>query len=200
MPKAKTPSRIQELTPAPADPLKFPDPIFLEGEDEALYRRLFDQVTAAVSPRDIIEKFWVHDIVELMWEAFRLRRLKVSLLNANARRGLKHVLDPLTGYGEASDLADAWHARNTAARKAVKRALKQAGLTMDAVMAETLSLKLDETERIERMIAAAEARRASILREIDRHRAALATSRTTQAIEDAEFTEVTQATSTHKAA
>jgi hypothetical protein len=153
-----------------------------------------------VSPSDIIEKFWVHDIVELMWEAFRLRRLKVSLLNADARRGLTHILDPLMGYSEARDLADAWHARDTAARKAVKRALKQADLTMDAVMAEPLSLKLDQTERIERMIAAAEARRASILREIDRHRAALATSRTTQAIEDAEFTEATQATSTHKAA
>ena len=44
---------------------------------------------------------------------------------------------------------------------------------MDAVMAQTLSLKLDDLERIERMIAVAEARRNIILREIEWHRAML---------------------------
>jgi len=41
---------------------------------------------------------------------------------------------------------------------------------MDAVMAETLSVKLGDIERIDRMTAMAEARRNAILREIDRHR------------------------------
>jgi hypothetical protein len=41
---------------------------------------------------------------------------------------------------------------------------------MDAVMAHALSLKLNDTERIDRMIATAEVRRNAILREVDRHR------------------------------
>jgi butyrate kinase len=41
---------------------------------------------------------------------------------------------------------------------------------MDAVMAQTLSISLDEIERIDRMIATAEVRRNAILREVDRHR------------------------------
>jgi hypothetical protein len=41
---------------------------------------------------------------------------------------------------------------------------------MDSVMAQTLSLKLDVIQTIDRMIATAEARRNGILREIDRHR------------------------------
>src|SRR6516162_9357523 len=41
---------------------------------------------------------------------------------------------------------------------------------MDAVMAQTLSISLDDIERIDRMIATAEVRRNAILREVDRHR------------------------------
>jgi hypothetical protein len=55
----------------------------------------------------------------------------------------------------------------------VDKALASAGLSMDAVMAQTLCLKLDEVERIEHMIAIAEARRNTTLREIDRHRETL---------------------------
>jgi len=39
---------------------------------------------------------------------------------------------------------------------------------MDAVMAQTLSISLDDIERIDRMIATAEVRRNAILREVDR--------------------------------
>ena len=97
-------------------------------------------------------------------------------------------------YSEASELASAWHARDAEARETVAQVLEQADLTMDAVMAETLSLKLDPIERIDRMIATAEARRASVLREIDRRRAAFAASlrEAAQAIEDAEFKEVSR--------
>lgn len=52
------------------------------------------------------------------------------------------------------------------------------GLTNDAVMAQTLALKIDQVERIDRVIADAEARRNVALREIDRHRATLAACRT----------------------
>jgi hypothetical protein len=37
-------------------------------------------------------------------------------------------------------------------------------------MAQTLSVKLDDIDRIDRMIANAEGRRNAILREVDRHR------------------------------
>ena len=74
----------------------------------------------------------------------------------------------------------------------VDAALAAAGLTMDAVMAQTLALKIDEVERIDRMIAGAEARRNVALREIDRHRATLAAALRQAADEvlDAEFKEI----------
>jgi len=56
-------------------------------------------------------------------------------------------------------------------------------------MAETLTLKLDHIERFERLIAAAEARLAGALRELDRRRAVLAQAvgEAAHDIVDAEF-------------
>jgi hypothetical protein len=63
---------------------------------------------------------------------------------------------------------------------------------MDAVMAQTLALKIDEFDRIGRMIAGAEARRNIALREIDRHRATLGAALRQAAAEalDAECKEI----------
>ena len=74
----------------------------------------------------------------------------------------------------------------------VRQELEKSNLSIENVMAETLVLKLDEVERIDHIIAQTEARRVRILREMDRHRTALATClrEATQAIEDAEFSEV----------
>lgn len=69
------------------------------------------------------------------------------------------------------DLAEAWAARENDAIKEVDELLASAGLTMDAVRAQTLSNNLEVIERIDRMIASAEARRNASLRELDRHRA-----------------------------
>jgi hypothetical protein len=64
--------------------------------------------------------------------------------------------------------------------------------TIDEVTAEMLALKIDELERIDRMVAGAEARRNVALREIDRHRATLGAALRQEADEvlDAEFKEV----------
>jgi hypothetical protein len=73
-------------------------------------------------------------------------------------------------WADARDLTEAWAARERAAIRRVDKLLASAGLTMDAVMAQTLSIRLDDIERIDRMIATAEMRRNAILREVDRHR------------------------------
>jgi hypothetical protein len=158
----------------------------IEGEDAGAYDELLTRISGTVRPADIFEHIWVRDIVELVWEGFRLRRLKVNLITATAHMGLKEVLTPLVGRSEADDLAKAWAANKLSAVRRVDNILASAGLTMDAVMAQTLSHKLDDLERIERMIATAEVRRNVILREIDWHREMLsqALRRAVQQVED----------------
>jgi hypothetical protein len=122
----------------------------------------------------------------------RLRRLKASLLRSSAIMGLEHLLKPLIGFGEANALVKGWYAREEDALNEVQELLDSAGLTMDSVMSQTLSKKIDDVERIDRMLASAEARRHIVVREVDRHRAAVAARLQMAAkdIEDAEFSEV----------
>jgi hypothetical protein len=97
-----------------------PSPI-MEGEDIGLYDELLTRISTAIKPNDILEDIWVREDVDLVWEIFRLR-----------------------------------------------------------------SIKLDDIERIDRMIAIAEARRNAILREINRHREVLSQNlrRAIQDVED----------------
>ena len=133
----------------------------------------------------------MRDIVDLIWETLRLRRLKAQLITAGAHQGLESVLKPLLGWPQNQHLAEAWARRDRTALKQVDKLLASAGLTMEAVLAETLAARLDEIERIEHMIAVTEARRAAALREIDRHRTALAEKleHATQAL-DADYRDV----------
>jgi hypothetical protein len=148
------------------------------GEDPATYQALLVKVAAATAPQDILEEIWVREMVDLLWETLRLRRLKASLLDSSMADGLEDILTSLGGrsFGfslEDRSLVEAWANGDAGSRKSVVQRLAKAGLSMDAVVAAALSKKLDEFERIDRMIASAEARRNNTLREIDRHRTTL---------------------------
>jgi hypothetical protein len=82
--------------------------------------------------------------------------------------------------------------RETRKHGEITAALSAAGLTIDEVTAKTLESKLDSFERLDRMLASAEARRNNALREIDRHRAALgaAMRQAVDEVQDAEFRDV----------
>ena len=145
----------------------------IEGEDAAAYDELLLRISSAVRPADIFEEIWVRDIVDLVWEALRLRRLQASLFTAGARMALTHTLAPALGYAQAEGLARSWAAREPGAAAAVEERLAIAGGGLEGLMAKGLRYELDPIERVDRMIMAAEARRNAALREIDRHRTAL---------------------------
>jgi hypothetical protein len=184
----KTP-RVLSSAPAPTRRLAlFGPPPLIEGEDPAAYDDLLTRISGALKPADILEDIWVRDVVDLTWEVLRLRRLKANLMAATAYQGLRTILEPLIQEG-AGYLPEEWALRIPSAVKQVERILKSAGLTADAIMAHTLTENLDQFERIERMIAMAEARRNAALRELERHRATLANTLrpTVEQIEEAEF-------------
>jgi hypothetical protein len=152
----------------------FGPPPLLQGEDAAAYDAMLERVAGAVAPADVLEEMWVRDVVDLTWDALRMRRLKAALLTAAAQEGLMAMLVPLLGYSGADALSNQWAARESGAVLRVDALLAKAGLTRDAVTAQTLAARIDHVERIDRMIMHAEGRRAAALREIDRHRAHVA--------------------------
>ena len=130
----------------------------------------------------------MRDVVDLIWEAVRLRR-PAALMTACAGNGMER-LGSVEPSLKVFAISRGWVARKREAVGQAERMLEAAGLGIDHVMAHTLRRHIDEIERIDRMIASAEARRAATLREIAQYRAELAASlrhAATAAIEDAEF-------------
>ena len=135
--------------------------------------------------------------MDLTLEVFRLRRLTANLIKANEYQGWRETLAPLVGRSQAETLAEGWAARKSDVIEEVNKTLTSAGLTNDTILAQTFSLKVNDIERIQNMIALAEARRNATLREIDRHRQTLGQKlrRAAQQIEDVEFRVIEHATS-----
>ncbi len=164
-------------------------PLYYCQEDLEVEKRSFVRLFAEIKPRDLLEEDWVIDIADCTRSISRLRNVKEHLSNASMYLGLRRILAPLIGATDALALASDWNESNVAAVKEVEEILASADLTMDVVIAETFALRLPEIERIERMIADAMANRSAILREIERHRAALARQvrQTIDQVEDVEF-------------
>jgi hypothetical protein len=191
-PRESAAAKSPRVEPHPDLTALFGPPPLLEGEDAAAYEALSRQIRLAVMPKDVIEEMGVRDVGDLLWETLRLRRLKAKLMRAAAHEGLHKLLLPLTEIFEHDDLINGWVARDGKSVRKVNALLEQAGLDQESVAAQTLAVKLDTFERIDRMITQTEARRVMILREIDRHRDVLARRlrEISATIEDAEFIEV----------
>lgn len=166
------------------------DPPLLNGEDKTAYETLSAQIESAVEPKDSIEYLWVRDVIDLTWEIQRLRRLKSSYLSACAPEGLTRLLERnFYEYAERRKLVCGWTYHEEKQVNEVKEFLEACGLPPEAIAAETFAKKIDEIEKMERMTASAEARRAKVINEVDRHREALARQlRDATEIKDAEFT------------
>src|SRR5580704_8839469 len=134
--------------PATLPPVPFGPAPLIEGEDAAAYDELLVRISAAVRPHDIFEEIWVRDIVDLVWEAFRLRRLKACVMTAGARFALEQELAPVVGRPQADGLARSWAAREPGALAAVEEHLATAGIGLEGVAATGLCFRLDSIERI----------------------------------------------------
>jgi hypothetical protein len=162
--------------------LPLPPPSLVNGEDSATYQRLAARIVAAVAPENVIEEILVRDVVDLVWDVVRLRRLKAGLFTVGASDGMAELL---RGLGEHHDKAREWAARKPAAVAAVNTQLSAAGLDIGDVTTSTFAARIDQFERIERMLAAAEVRRAAALNGIENRRVA---ERLRAAARDAERT------------
>jgi hypothetical protein len=165
----------------------------LPGESQSDYVSVAGRFVTTSRPRDTIEEFLVRDVIDLTWEILRLRRTKAGIITASMGDGVSEILGHF-GYDflEINALSKSWAAGDKNAGKEVNAILTKAGMTIDEVTAKTLECKLDVLERLDRMLASAEARRNNALREIDRHREALgaAMRQSVDEVEDADFQDV----------
>ena len=149
-----------------------------------------EQLASKVKPKDFLEEMWVRDVVDLTWDSLRMRRVKTSLLTSALGEGLDEL--GIMGWKGAGKLSNQWAKRNRQSVKQLDKKLTSEGLSIEAPIAHVLASRIDQFERIDRMIMNAEARRNAALREIDRHRASLslALRQASDDVIEAEFEDV----------
>src|SRR5258707_1380815 len=177
-------------TRTPCLALLGPRPL-IDGEDGTNYDVILERISADVAPADFVEEIWERNVVDLVWDSVRLRRLKSQLLQAAAHEGLDGLLASVFDWIRSGQLSRKWDLGDEEALGEVGRMLGRAGLTFDAVMAQTLAARIDDVERIYHMVIIAEARRDAVFREIRSRGLAFgqALRRAGEAI-DAEFEDV----------
>src|SRR5262249_12947953 len=112
------------------------------------------RVARALQPADVLEEIWTRDVVDLVWETFRLRRLKAQLMAVAAHEGLAQVLEPAVGAVDGGQLARGWAACRADAVDKVETMLASAGFTRDHVAARTLSVRLARFSGLHRPLLA----------------------------------------------
>ena len=169
------------LTIPPAVEALLGPPALLAGESAETYNAMLSDFAAAVGPSDFVEWVWVKDVTDLTWEIVRVRRFKTGII-ANAQKdGLTSILDSLVQDGflyslnteQPNQMATQWFAGGEA-RKEVAAKLEQFGLGAESIPAQAFLVRCRQLATIEQMLASAEKRRNTTLREISRRRDSLA--------------------------
>jgi hypothetical protein len=149
-------------------------PQFLSGEDPEDYERLYDQVTVGIDPRDSIEAIWIHEVVDLLWEARRLRRLRDKWLK---RIEFNQVAVAIKQFDldedEEGALLDGWVRGDIEAVELIKRRLPEVAMDPERVLLSRM-LTIDKWEKLDQMIHRSEIRLDQVIREIQRRREVLA--------------------------
>jgi hypothetical protein len=159
-----------------------PDPPMLFSESADDFKALRECLEQEIEPCGFIERMYVTDISAITWDILRLRRCKAAIINMAVRPAVRDLLRPL--LSEPDDLADragqkadslslGWFT-DPQAKNEVSELLAAVQLDESAIEAEALRQSSPILERIDRMLASAEARRNKLLRSIGEYRASLA--------------------------
>ncbi len=180
--------------PSKYNPAFLGSPPLLPGEDSRAYDQLLAIVAEAMEPKNPLEFIWLKDFADEEWEIVRLRRIAANLIKAAKATALADRLRQELSNSfafdvvEAPELALKWAKGDPDAVKKV-RTLLDAEPAEDELIAQAVSLKLDDLERLDRMIMTKEIRRDNALREMERHHDSLAARlrRAVEEVEDAEY-------------
>jgi hypothetical protein len=165
------------------------------GEDASANEHLRAIVTNTVKPIDCVEAILTRDFVDEEWEILRYRRVTANLIKTAKAKALADALRQVTCQDISVDdrvpeeLASRWTKGDQDAIEKVRTLLDSSELTEDAIIAQAVSLKLDDIERLDRMVMTKEVRRDNALHEIERHRANFGARlrRAAEQIEEADF-------------
>jgi hypothetical protein len=136
-------------------------------ESKAEFDRISEALNEEIKPRGILEQMYVEDVAYLSWEILRLRRTKTAIVNLAFRAALKDLITQILrkpgrfGYelgDQPEELARDWFS-DPNVKKQIRDLLREFDLDESAIEAEAIRRSADDLERIDRLMASAEARR-----------------------------------------
>ena len=139
----------------------------ISSEDTAGYDALLARICATLGPSDGLEEVWIRDLVDLVWDTFRLRRTKATMLSYRAAQEVRALL---INHPDGPKMAQMWATGDETAVKEVEQALRSVGSSGEHAISMAMCSSMQEIERLDRMLVSAEARRSAALRELDYHR------------------------------
>jgi hypothetical protein len=149
-----------------------------ENEDAAAYDELLLRLSSAIKPSDVLEEIWIRDVVDLEWDVLRFRKARKHQVSQAIANVLSDIMTDAGEFGTRANylarnsLLQKWQAGNPAALEEIRKMLAKTNLTMEQIEQMAFISELDAIERLDRLTAAAEARRNAAIREIMLHRAA----------------------------
>jgi hypothetical protein len=154
------------------DSTLFPPPVLITERKEE-----FDELHAALrqelAPRGIVEKLFVADIANLVWEMRRLRRSKTAILDMASKNAVEHVLrGPAAADRHWAESASAVWLTHAGFREDIIERLEASSLDESAIEAETMRRVADDVEMLDRMMASLEMRIRKAFRDIADYREA----------------------------
>jgi hypothetical protein len=144
------------------------------GDDSAEYEDLLAWAAATVTPGDALEWIWLKDVVDLVWDARRLRRARAGLLAVARAEALKRL-----DLGGTEAEAEAEQARVPDSKVELLalaghwRVAPQ-GFVAEAIEAEIFRDVRGWVDKLDRSVTLVERRRDAMLRELERRRDTLA--------------------------
>lgn len=154
-------------------------PPLLLTESQEEFASLCAELEQEIQPNGAIERTYVLDIANSIWETLRLRRYKTIIINNSCLAALRRILKQLLhrqDYNDyenhedaAEDLARGWF-ENNKAKTRVAKLFRKFGLDEGAIEAEAFRSCAEDLERLDRMLTASEVRRDKALRLIAEYR------------------------------
>jgi hypothetical protein len=151
-------------------------PYLLMSESIDEHNLLRNALQQQIQPETFIEHIWVADLVDGEHELRRLRRSKAEIVKSKTSNALRSLLLCLLIDVHDSDidrLVNKWFT-NKAVRRTVCGILRTFGLDEASIDAEAFRLSIADIALFDRRMAELERRREDILRQIEDHRAGLA--------------------------
>ncbi|HWX27100.1 MAG TPA: hypothetical protein VNZ53_06635 [Steroidobacteraceae bacterium] len=133
-------------------------------------------LTQELAPRGIVEKLFVADIANLVWEMRRLRRSKTAILDMASKDAVRRILCDFTDADrDWAESASAVWLTHAGFREDIIEKLEAFGLNESAIEAETMRWVASDVEMLDRMMASLEMRIRNVFRAIADYRETFAT-------------------------